>query len=171
MCDEGFFTDSRGEKINARNLIIIATSNAGSEMIYEAGRLGEDVSLLKDKIIDMIIKNGIYRPELLNRFDDVVIFHSLDKENLHQVAIKMLEGLNHRLSNKGIEIEVSDDLVKYLVEKSHDPKFGARAMRREIQDVLESKIADGLVEGSVTPGHKVRFSITDSGQLILLTSE
>lgn len=171
MFDEGFFTDSRGEKINARNLIIIATSNAGSEMIYEAGRLGEDVSLLKDKIIDMIIKNGIYRPELLNRFDDVVIFHSLDKENLHHVAIKMLEGLNHRLSNKGIEIEVSDDLVKYLVEKSHDPKFGARAMRREIQDVLESKIADGLVEGSVTPGHKVRFSITDSGQLILLTSE
>src|SRR6185369_14450897 len=94
ILDEGFFSDMSGKKINARNLIIIATSNAGSDLIWDATKRGEDVAQAKDKIVDSIIEQGIFKPELLNRFDGVIVFHPLGDADLRRITELMLEKLH-----------------------------------------------------------------------------
>jgi len=166
MLDEGYFTDGRGERVNARNLIIIATSNAGSDIIYEATERGEDVAEKTDTIVDEIIKRGMFRPELLNRFDGVIVFHSLDASALRQVAKLLLVDLNERLTIKGVKVLATDDLLEYLVRIGNDPKFGARAMRRALQDEVERVVADGMIAGRVVTGDVVSL-VEREGRLAL----
>lgn len=158
ILDEGFFSDGRGEKINARNLIIIATSNAGSDMIYKAVSEGKDITSEKENIINEIINRGIFRPELLNRFDDVIVFHPLDENQLRDIAILIIKRLNKRLEHKGITIKEDDDLINYLMTIGDNPKFGAREMNRAVQDTIEKLIAESIINGSVKNGDNVLIS-------------
>jgi ATP-dependent Clp protease ATP-binding subunit ClpA len=167
ILDEGFFTDGRGEKVNARNLIIIATSNAGSALIYDAIKQNKNVILSQQEIVDKIIQDGVYRPELLNRFDGVIVFHPLDESALSNVVKLMLNSLNQRLSDKNITILETDELISYLVKIGIDPKFGARAVKRTIQDVVEKKVADAMIKGDIVNGDKIKLIPQENGDIIV----
>lgn len=167
ILDEGFFTDARGEKINARNTIIIATSNAGSQLILKTMQQRKDLSSLNQEIIDYIIKEGTYRPELLNRFDSTIIFEPLEIDEQSQIAGLMLNKLYKRIQSRGYEIEVSKDLLDILVEKGYDPQFGARPMMRILQDVIEEKIAQKIIRGEAKKGEKVILRKDDFSEVEL----
>jgi ATP-dependent Clp protease ATP-binding subunit ClpC len=159
IIDEGKFTDVRGEEINARNLIIIATSNAGSDLIYQASLDNKDIALEKDTVVNAIIERGIFKPELLNRFDGVILFHALKDEHIAKIAKLMLQKLEARLIEKGITIDINEQMISYLVETVRNQQFGARAMNRAIQDMIEGQIAEGIIDGKVTNGSLVKFEI------------
>jgi ATP-dependent Clp protease ATP-binding subunit ClpA len=161
VLDEGVFTDARGMKINARNTIIIATSNAGSQLILKTIQQRKELSHLAQEIIDNIIKEGIYRPELINRFDNTVIFEPLSIEQQTEVASLMLGGLYERVKEKGYEVAVSEDLLAILVEKGYSPEFGARPMQRVLQDIIEEKIAQKIISGAVQKGGQIPLNKAD----------
>jgi ATP-dependent Clp protease ATP-binding subunit ClpC len=165
ILDEGYFTDTRGERVNARNLIIIATSNAGSDSIYELIRNKEDIILDQQKIVDEVVKKGLFRPELLNRFDGVIVFHPLDKESLKSVIKLMLNSLNKRLEEQNLSVLVTEKLVDYLANFGADPQFGARAVKRTIQDVVEKKVADSLIKRDISNGDKIILEPQTDGSL------
>jgi ATP-dependent Clp protease ATP-binding subunit ClpC len=159
IIDEGKFTDARGEEINARNLIIIATSNAGSDLIYAASLSEKDVSLAKETVVNTIIERKIFKPELLNRFDGVILFHALKDEHISKITKLMLQKLESRLIEKGIKLDIGDQLINHLVEAGHNPQFGARAINRVIQDEVEGQIAEGIIDGKISHGSLVKFEI------------
>ena len=161
IIDEGIFSDMLGKKVNARNTIIIATSNAGSEMIWDIENRGENVLDKKQDIINNIVDTNILRPELLNRFDEVIIFHPLNKNDLKEVSKLMLERLKDRLLEKGFELIINDELIEFIVEKGNDPKFGARPINRAIQDILEKVIAEKIIKGELKAGQKISFTKED----------
>jgi ATP-dependent Clp protease ATP-binding subunit ClpB len=144
-------------------MIIIATSNAASDIIIATP--SADLYAKKTEIIDQIISRGIFRPELINRFDGVIFFHPLTNDNLGNVAKLMLQDLSKRMKEKGIELVVTDDLISVLMEKGSDAKFGARPMNRAIADLVEEKIAQGLISGTIKPGSEVKFFKTAEGNL------
>ncbi len=155
--DEGFFTDAESKKINARDTIFIATSNAGSSMIWDVVQSGADLYSEKDKIIDSIIKEKIFAPELLNRFDGIIFFHPLTNIDLKQIASLMFAELQDRLEKKAIKLAASDKILDYLVKIGSDPKFGARPMRRAIEENLEEDIAKALISGKLKSGKEAYF--------------
>jgi ATP-dependent Clp protease ATP-binding subunit ClpA len=155
--DEGFFTDARGKKVNARNTMIIATSNAGSDMIWQIQERGEKLGDKKDTIVESLISQNIYRPELLNRFDGVILFHTLNDEDLTKVAQKTLGDLERRLKEKGVKLIVDDALLEFLKTKGFDKKFGARPMIRVVQDSIEDPIARKMITGEIKSGSSVHF--------------
>jgi len=158
ILDEGMFSDSTGKKVNARNCVIIATSNAGSDMIWESIKSGQNLADQKDKIVNEIIKEGIFKPELLNRFDGVILFHPLNETHLKSVATLMLKQLQGRLQEKGIELVVNEALINFLVRRGSDPKFGARPINRAIQEKVEEVIAEKMIKGEISAGSKVELS-------------
>ena len=161
VLDEGIFTDARGGKVNARNTIIIATSNAGSQLILRTVQQRKELATLAQEIINHIVEEGIYRPELINRFDSAIIFEPLTIGQQTEVASLMLGGLYERVKEKGYEIEVSDDLLDVLVEKGYNPEFGARPMQRVLQDVIEEKIAQKIISGEVQKGDSIPLTRAD----------
>lgn len=161
ILDEGVFTDARGDKINARNTIIIATSNAGSQLILRTINQRKELSTLNQEIIDYIVKEGIYRPELLNRFDSTIIFEPLKLEEQGQVASLMLKDLYERVKDHGYEVEITRDLMDILVEKGYDPQFGARPMQRVLQDLIEEKVAQKMISGEAEKGSTISLTRAD----------
>ena len=159
--DEGIFSDAFGKKVSVRNHIFVATSNAGSDMIFNIVKSGENLMEKKDEIIQAIIDRNIFKPELLNRFDGAILFHPLSLEHLRKIARLMLGGLNRRLKGKGIELAINDEVIEFLVSQGQDPKFGARPLNRAIQDHIESLIATRLIEGSIKPGDLITFTRED----------
>lgn len=157
ILDEGVYTDGRGKHVNARNTIIIATSNAGSDMLWDLVARGEHPREHKAEIISHIVEAGIYRPELLNRFDGVIVFEPLDQEQMQKIARIMLKGLTERIRTKGYTLVVNDALVNLLVRKGYDPLFGVRPMRRAMQDIIEGKIAEKIIAGGLRPGDTIEF--------------
>ncbi len=155
ILDEGFFSDMRGKRVSARNVIIIATSNAGSNLIWQAREQGVDVHRAKEQIISKIIEQGIYKPELLNRFDAVVLFNPLGSTELAQIARIMLGKLQKRLKEKNLELVITDDLVNAVIKHGTDPLFGARPMNRAIQEKVEQAIAEKLIRGEISEGSQV----------------
>ncbi len=159
ILDEGFFTDVSGKRVNARNLLIIATSNAGSDLIWKTAQEGKVLN--KDIVITEIITRAIFKPELLNRFDGVVLFHPLGQEHLRVIARLQLQKLGKRLKEKGLELLITEPLIDYLVSAGQDPKFGARPMNRAIQEKVEQVIAEKMLRGEIEAGSKVEFSASD----------
>ena len=170
ILDEGIFTDANGNKVNARNTIIIATSNAGSQLILRTITQRQSLTTLNQEIINHIIKEGIYRPELLNRFDSKVIFEPLAQEEQGQIAGLMLKGLYERVKEQGYEINITRDLIDLLVQKGYSPEFGARPMQRVIQDIIEEKIAKKIISGEATKGSTITLARRDFSDAELTTS-
>ncbi|MCA9359062.1 ATP-dependent Clp protease ATP-binding subunit [Candidatus Kaiserbacteria bacterium] len=161
ILDEGIFTDSRGMKVNARNTIIIATSNAGSQLILKTVQQRKELGHLAQEIINNIVSTGVYRPELINRFDSTIIFEPLTIDQQTEVASLMLSGLYERVKEKGYEIVVDEELLKLLAEKGYSPEYGARPMQRVLQDVVEEKIAQKIITGSLKKGDKIELRRDD----------
>lgn len=161
ILDEGFFSDAHGKRVYARNTIIIATSNAGSDLIWQYAKESSPLSLKKSAIIDEIIRRGTFKPELLNRFDGVILFHPLKDAQLSTIARMMLEKLNTRLKAKGLELHIDQPVIDFLVKEGSDPQFGARPLNRAIQEKIESKIAEKMIKGELQSGSKVTLSAAD----------
>lgn len=161
VLDEGVFTDSRGMKVNARNTIIVATSNAGSQLILNTVQQRKDLSTLSAEIVSSIIKAGVYRPELINRFDNTIIFEPLSVGQQTEVASMMLTGLYARVRERGYELCVKEDLLAALVKKGYTPEFGARPMQRVLQNVIEEKIAQKIISGTITKGDSLTLALAD----------
>ncbi|MCD6550557.1 ATP-dependent Clp protease ATP-binding subunit [bacterium] len=155
VLDEGHLTDGLGRKVSFQNTIVIATSNAGYLVILEAIKNNIPFSEVKDKLLDFIFKKGIFRPELVNRFDSVVIFKPLDKESLLKIAELLLSKPKENLAKKDIEFVITEPLKEKIVELGYDPTFGAREMRRVIQDKVENVLAEALLRDDIKRGDKV----------------
>ena len=156
--DEGRITDGLGREIDFRHAIIIATSNAGAELIREAVGNGMPAADMRNLIIDELLKKGVFKPEFVNRFDAVVMYRSLDEKEIEQVARLMLESVRVGLAQKRIEFEVTDKLARELARIGFDPVFGGRAMRRVIQDKVENPIATALLGGELKSGGKFEIN-------------
>lgn len=158
ILDEGFFSDYLGEKVNMRNTIIIATSNAGSQIIWELTEKGQDVTTVEREIIAYIQKERILTPELINRFDAVIIFRPLSREMLKEIAKIMLGRLVERLKTQNITLKITEELIEAVAKGGYDPAFGARPMQRFVQDKIEKVIAERIIRGEIKAGSEFSLS-------------
>jgi ATP-dependent Clp protease ATP-binding subunit ClpC len=158
ILDEGRYTTAAGKPVNLRNLVIIATSNAGADLIWQWEQEGKDASKQKDALIDHMVSAGLYRPEFLNRFDDIIIFHALKAHHVKEIAKLHLKSFAKRVfAEKNINVEITDDLISYVAEKGYDPKFGGRPLTRAIQEEVEQRIADEVLAGNLKAGDTYHF--------------
>jgi len=160
--DDGHLTDAKGRRVDFRNSIIVMTSNIGAELIRKGTTLGftahgdeaktreEAYERMKEKLLGELKKT--FRPEFLNRIDGVVVFHSLTKEHIRKIVDLMLAQVSKQLAEKGIKLEVTDAAKDFLGEKGYDEVFGARPLRRVIQDKVEDKLSESLLRGQFQPG-------------------
>jgi ATP-dependent Clp protease ATP-binding subunit ClpC len=148
LLDDGRLTDGQGRTINFSQSIIIATSNIGSVFIQEEIKMGVDVSLIKQDLIDNQL-NKYMRPELINRFDGIVVFKPLTEENILMIATLMLKNIKKNLADKGVGFKADKDGVKILAKAGYDPKFGARPLRRLLQERVEDEIANLFLAGKL----------------------
>jgi ATP-dependent Clp protease ATP-binding subunit ClpC len=161
VLDEGNLTDGLGRKVDFKNSIIIATSNAGYLVILEALKKDRAMPEIKDELLDFLFKEGIFRPEFINRFDAVIVFKSLTKENLLDIAELLLQKLKKNLKEKEIEFIITQPLKEKITELGYHPIFGAREMRRVIQDKIENVLASALLSGQLKRGDRVEIDPTE----------
>ena len=161
VLDEGWITDGLGRKIDFKNTIVIATSNAGAEMIRQMVREGKDEAALKRELQDYVLKEGIFRPEFVNRFDGVVVFKPLSKQNLLDIAHLQLIKLAKNLADKGIKMEITKELKEKIVELSYSPQFGAREMKRVLQNNIEDTLAKAMLSDELKRGSRLTIDPVD----------
>lgn len=160
ILDDGRITDSQGRLVNFSNTVVIMTSNIGSAFI---GQETKEHSL--DDIIMAELRKH-FKPELLNRIDDIVIFHALDNSHFYGIAKKMLAELGERLAQQQLVLEVDDSVVRYVVEAGTDPLFGARPLKRFIQREIETNIAKELIKGDIHPNTILQLAMEDHRLII-----
>jgi len=156
VLDEGMLTDGLGRKVNFKQAIIIATSNAGAEVIRQDIRENKKLDIIKAELLDYLFRQAIFRPEFINRFDAVVVFKPLTKKSLLDISQLMLEKLSKNLMDKGIEFEITEDLKEKIVELGYSPIFGAREMKRAIQNNVENVLAQAILSDELKKGDKVK---------------
>lgn len=172
ILDEGYVTDSSGRKYSFSNTIIIATSNAGAEYIrQQIGDSGTAPDGFADGLREHVLSSGIFKPELLNRFDGVITFTPLSRSHIEEIAALMLRHLNKRLdANHGVTVAITPELVQFLSEIGYDPDFGARPMARAIQDTVEYAIAEQITRGITKPGQAITLHLDSLRQLQTTTA-
>ena len=161
MLDEGILRDINNREVSFRDAIIIATSNAGAERIRDHIQRGEQLEQFEQQFIDELISTNVFRPEFLNRFDEIVLFRPLNQQELVQVIDIILQGVNKNLAAQKITVTVDDEAKKILVSAGYDPRLGARPMRRVVQRVVENIVSDQLLHNKVTAGGQVHVSASD----------
>ncbi len=159
VLDEGEVTDGQNRKTAFTNTIIICTSNAGSEMIWDA--VGKNEPIDKDMLLQKLFTDGIFKPEFVNRFDAVVIFKPLTKDNLLKICELSLGSLKKSLREKDIEFRITVPLMEKIVELSYKPAYGAREMRRVIQDKVENSVAQALLGDAIMKGDSFEVNPED----------
>ena len=169
--DDGHLSDAKGRKVDFRNTIIIQTSNVGSDLIRKDSRFGFNTASddaktaeqmyerMKDKVTEEMKR--VFRPEFLNRIDQSVVFHSLQEEHIRQIVDLELKDLRDNLREKDITLEVEKPLLDHLGKKGFDPVFGARPLRRVIQNEVEDRLSDALLEGEFSEGDAIRLDYVD----------
>ena len=162
VLDDGHITDSQGRKVDFKNTIIIMTSNAGAQSIVEPKKLGfassddekQNYERMKNSVMEEVRR--IFKPEFLNRIDETIVFRSLNKNDMKQIVTLMLKDLTDRCkSQMDITLHVRDSVKNYIVEKAYEPKYGARPLRRKIQNEIEDQLAEEILDGKVKKGDEV----------------
>lgn len=161
MLDEGTMKDVDNKPASFKDAILIATSNAGADEIRRMLDAGEDIVKAHDKLVDQIINQKIFAPEFVNRFDEVVIFRPLTPEELIKVIDLIIAGINRTLDTRKVQVEVSENAKKWLVEKGYDARLGARPMRRVAQKYIENILAKRLLTNRAESGSIIRLDVTD----------
>ena len=164
ILDEGIFNDARGVKTDFRNSIIIATSNAGALFVRDYIKEHADIQRddFKKSLLDSILRDKIFSPEFVNRFDEIVLFTPLSVDNAIKVGSLMLGDIVGDVEKKrGIHVEIAEDVIKQLVERGYSAEFGARELRRTISDVLEDYLADFLLRNDVQRGQTITIRVED----------
>ena len=170
VLDDGHITDAQGRKIDFKNTVIIMTSNAGAENIISPKRLGfasanneqENYKFMKDRVMEEVRR--LFKPEFLNRIDDIIVFHPLNREHMKEIAGIMLKTIEARSQSQlHMTLNVTDQAKEYLIEKGYDEKYGARPLRRTIQNLLEDKLAEELLDGRLKEGASVTIDADSQG--------
>lgn len=168
VLDDGHITDSKGRKIDFKNTIIIMTSNAGANAIVSPNHLGftfdnsekADYEQMKNGVMDEVKR--IFKPEFLNRIDETIVFRTLNKEDLQEIVKLLVGKLKDRLfKNFSIKLSIKEEVYKYIVDKSYNPKYGARPLRREIQNSMENELTDLILEGKIKNNDSIRAEISN----------
>ncbi|MBQ7707303.1 MAG: ATP-dependent Clp protease ATP-binding subunit, partial [Lachnospiraceae bacterium] len=168
VLDDGHITDSQGRKVDFKNTIIIMTSNAGAQRIIDPKTLGfgggndaeRDHNDMKKNVMDEI--KQIFRPEFLNRIDDIIVFRTLSKENIKDISGLMLKELKNRVKKQmDITLTYGENIKNFIFDKGYDKKFGARPIKRTIQNEIEDKLAEEILKGDVKQGDKVSIGVKD----------
>ena len=166
VLDDGRITDSQGRKVDFKNTIIIMTSNAGAQSIIEPKKLGfgakedekQNHARMKDGVMEEVRR--IFKPEFLNRIDETVVFRELNQTDLKKISSILLNELKTRCAEQlSIELKVSDSAKNWIVEKAYDRKYGARPLKRKIQETIEDPLAEMIVSGKVKENDKVSVSV------------
>ena len=163
ILEEGKLTDSQGRTVDFRNTIILLTSNVGAESAKRSKSIGfnntdEDVDYEKMKELIMDEAKKAFRPEFLNRLDDVIVFHSLDKQALMKILDLEIIKVVERLEKKDINLVLDDKARDFLVKKGHDPEYGARPMRRAVERFMEDPLAEEILRDKLTEGQPIQVS-------------
>jgi len=161
ILDEGRLTDVFGRHISFKNTIIIATSNAGAEFIREDVAIGRNPADLSLRLKEYLLQGGLFKPEFLNRFDGVIVFEPLKMDEIKQVAELMLGELRARLEKQGYLLRVNGAVLTAIVKKGFNQAFGARELRRVIQNTIENKIAERVLKGEYKKGDTIELVMTD----------
>ena len=177
VLDDGHITDAQGRKIDFKNTILIMTSNAGAENIISPKRLGfasaeddkERYKFMKERVMEEVKR--LFKPEFLNRIDEIMVFHPLNRDHMKQIVEIMLNTIIKRtVSQMNISLTVSEEAKAFLVEKGYDEKYGARPLRRTIQSQLEDKLAEEILDGTVKAGDQVE-AVKDGDGLKFLSAD
>lgn len=173
VLDDGHITDAQGRRVSFKNTIVIMTSNAGAQNIVEPKRLGfasvtdekEDYKRMKDGVMDEVKR--IFKPEFINRIDEIIVFHQLTKENIKQIVGIMIASIGKRSkAQMNITLETTDGVIEHLAEVGFDPKYGARPLRRAIQTNIEDKLAEAILAGTIREGDTVRVEYLDNEMVV-----
>lgn len=177
VLDDGHITDAQGRKIDFKNTILIMTSNAGAENILAPKRLGfasendekASYGFMKDKVMEEVRR--LFKPEFLNRIDEIIVFHQLNKEHMKQIADIMLKSILKRTREQmNMALQVDDQAKELLIEKGYDQKYGARPLRRTIQSMVEDQLAEEILDGRIKKGDQVLVS-SDGKELTFRVAE
>jgi len=169
VLDDGHITDAQGRKVSFKNTIIILTSNAGAQNIIAPKRLGfasvidekEDYKRMKDGVMEEVKK--IFKPEFINRIDEIIVFHSLTKENIKSIVTIMVATIAKRCKTQmNITLELSNEAIEHLAVTGFDPKYGARPLRRAIQTNIEDKLAEAILSAGIKDGDTVLIQYLDN---------
>src|ERR1700750_93020 len=172
ILEDGKITDSLGRKIDFRNTIIIMTSNVGAEILRRQTTMGfaatkplgeHEFEAMRDRLLEEAKK--VFKPEFINRLDDIIVFHQLTKADLMQIVELEVAKVLHRVKGKDVHIELEPSAKEFLIEKGYDPQYGARPMRRAVEKYLQDPFAEELLGGNVKPGDVVHVSAED-GKLV-----
>jgi ATP-dependent Clp protease ATP-binding subunit ClpC len=176
--DDGHLADAKGRRVDFRNTLVVMTSNLGSDLIRRENALGFSLKTdsvktdeqayirMKDKVLEEAKR--FFRPEFLNRIDSTVVFHTLSKEHILLVVALLLQDVEKQLKEKGISLEVTQTAKEHLVEKGYDANFGARPLRRLIQNVIEDKLSEDLLSGNLNSGDTAVVDVKD-GEIVVTT--
>ena len=168
VLDDGHITDSQGRKVDFKNTVIIMTSNAGAERIIDPKHLGfssgnddeKDHNDMKNNVMEEVKR--MFRPEFINRIDDIIVFRALTKDDVKKISGLMLKELKDRVKKQmNISITYGETLVNYIFDKGYDKKYGARPLKRAIQNEVEDKLAEEILSGRAQAGQKVSISVSD----------
>jgi len=172
ILEDGKITDSLGRKIDFRNTIIIMTSNVGADILRRQTTMGfaatkplgeHEFEAMRDRLLEEAKK--VFKPEFINRLDDIIVFHQLTKADLMQIVELEVDKVLRRVKDKDVHIELDQSAKEFLIEKGYDPQYGARPMRRAVERYLEDPFAEELLRGNVKPGDVVHVS-ADGGKLV-----
>ncbi|MDK2836388.1 MAG: ATP-dependent Clp protease ATP-binding subunit ClpC [Thermosediminibacterales bacterium] len=161
ILEDGRLTDSKGRTVDFRNTVVIMTSNAGAHLIQKGKTLGfmpgqtdeQNYETMKESVIEELKRT--FRPEFLNRIDEIIVFHALTKEHIKEIVTLMLNTLQERLKDSGITIEVTENAKELLAKEGYDPMYGARPLRRAIQRLVEDKLSEEMLKGNIKSGDTV----------------
>ena len=177
VLDDGHITDAQGRKINFKNTVIIMTSNAGATNIVSPKRLGfvtaqddkQNYEMMKDKVMSEVRQT--FKPEFLNRIDDIIVFHALNKEHIRRIVEIMLGAIGKRIKEQmNIELEADPSVLDYLAEEGYDEKYGARPLRRAIQTKVEDEMSEKILDGMIRENDYVLLKMTD-GHIDFMTEQ
>jgi ATP-dependent Clp protease ATP-binding subunit ClpC len=159
LLDDGRLTDGRGRTVDFSNTVVIMTSNIGADRILGATTSGRDVDELRDELMDLLGRH--FRPQFLNRIDEVILFHGLDRTQLRQIVELMVEQSRRRLHAQDVDLQISDAAIDWLAGRGYQPQFGARPLRRTIERELDDEFAEKLLRGDLPHGSTARVDVVD----------
>jgi ATP-dependent Clp protease ATP-binding subunit ClpC len=163
ILDDGRLTDSQGRTVDFKHAVVIMTSNLGADRIQAHARNSESFEQLRDDLMQLL--GNTFRPEFINRIDEIIVFRALTRDQLRNITRLLLDRVARRMHAQGIEIEFLEEAVEHMAEAGYDPQFGARPLRRVIQRELENELSRMMLGGALDPGQKVIVGAKD-GQLV-----
>jgi len=169
IMEDGVLTDSQGHRVDFKNTIIVMTSNAGARNITESKtKLGfnsaeNDETGEHERIHEAVTEEvkRLFKPEFLNRIDETIVFHKLSKDDIKEICVKMLETVKGRMKDIGIDMNFEEPAVEFLAKQGYDPIYGARPLRRVIQNSVEDSVAEQMLEGKIKDGDSITVTAED----------